>query len=44
MRLRHQVPPERQERVRASLSHRLGGSPGEALTVKSVSNITRGVK
>jgi hypothetical protein len=38
------LPPERQERVRASLSNRLGCSPGEALTVKTVSNIARGVK
>jgi SAM-dependent methyltransferase len=38
------LPPERQERVRASLSHRLGCSPSGALTVKTVSNIARGVK
>jgi ubiquinone/menaquinone biosynthesis C-methylase UbiE len=36
--------PERQERIRASLRHRLGCPPQGALTVKTASNIGRGVK
>jgi ubiquinone/menaquinone biosynthesis C-methylase UbiE len=38
------LPPERQERVHASLRDRLGCPPEGALTVKTASNIARGVK
>jgi ubiquinone/menaquinone biosynthesis C-methylase UbiE len=38
------LTPERQQRVRSSVGHRLGCTPDGALTVKTASHIARGVK